>query len=199
MNEHYFPGQHSDEKILYEMRPHDLPLFIRIIGIIILSVIIFVLSAILAMIHPLVTLIGILLAFAISGIGITVSIIQHKGAIGYITDRRIIRFEKPHPFHTAVRSLNWDDVMKVKTYPPNFIWSMLNIGTIVVRARASTTSFAQDTIQREVSGDDLEVHDVWYYQDLGNYIEKILHTYKQNPQELQNFRSFIPMPRGQRF
>lgn len=199
MQTHHFKGQHSDEKVLYEVKPHIYSLWLRIAGVVLLSILLCVFSILLVSVSSVIPPLGIIFAIAITLIASWILHIQYDKTIAYITDRRLVRFEAHHPFHVATRSLNWDDTMKVKTYPPHFIWSMLNIGTVVLHARSSIISLEGDSIQREVAGDDLELKDVWYYEDLGNYIEKILYTNKRNHAELADFRPFVPKPKGQRY
>ena len=43
-----------------------------------------------------------------------------------------------------------------------------------------------------------ELTHVYYYRDLGNYIDKILYTYKQKPKEMKKIKPFVEKPKGQR-
>lgn len=196
---HYFPGQHSDEKVLYEVKPHPFALYTQFTLVLGTAAIIAILSAVLSFVYAPVVLVGFSLALLIAVLGCWAAYAQFNDNIAYLTDRRVIRFEATTPFHTATRAINWDDVMKIKTYPPSVIWSMLNIGTVVLHARSSIISGTGDSIQKEVTGDDLELRHVYYYKDLGNYIEKILHIIKKNPAELDELRPFIAKPRGKRY
>lgn len=49
-----------------------------------------------------------------------------------------------------------------------------------------------------VTDDDIELADIYYYRDLGNYIEKILFLYKKQPKEVANLNAFVPKPKGKR-
>ena len=42
------------------------------------------------------------------------------------------------------------------------------------------------------------VRDVFYFEDLANYIDKILFTFKNKPAEVDQIAPFIPKPRGER-
>lgn len=118
--------------------------------------------------------------------------------IGYITDRRIVKFEAPSLIATRSRSLSWEEAVKAKTFPPNFVWKSLRIGTVIVHAK--TTIASTDVVKSEniTTDNDVELNDVYYYLDLGNYIDKILYTYKKTPEEMKNIRTFVLKPKGQR-
>ena len=121
-----------------------------------------------------------------------------KREVGYITDRRLVRFEPTTLFATNSRTLTWDEVVKVKTYPPNFLWKQLAIGNVVVHAR--TPGRPEEALGHGgVTADDIQLTDVYYYKDLGNYIDKILFTYKQKPSNIGEIRPFVPKPRGERY
>ena len=46
--------------------------------------------------------------------------------------------------------------------------------------------------------EDVIVTDVSYFEDIANYIDKILFTFKNKPTEVPLIKPFIPKPRGQR-
>ena len=69
-------------------------------------------------------------------------------------------------------------------------WKQMAIGNVVMHAR---------TPSEGESIDDIELRDVHYYRDLGNYIDKILFTYKQKPREVSEIRPFVLKPRGERY
>lgn len=196
-----FFGKQGDERILYVVRPHPLATTVGLIRIYLIALVVLVVLALLGT-----QIIGFEGWFVISGVIIAAVMIiagtkiltdYQSRDIAYITDRRIIRFEPTTLFATNPRSLSWDEVVKVKTYPPNFMWKQLAIGNVVVHAR--TPARPDDFGHGEVIADDIELKNVYYYRDLGNYIDKILFTYKQKPREMEEIRAFIPKPRGERY
>ena len=140
---------------------------------------------------------GLIVAVIIAVVGTKVVTDYQKRDIAYITDRRLMRFDPTTLLATSPRSLTWDEVVKVKTYPPNALWKELAIGNVVVHAR--TPARPDEHAPGAVAADDIELRDVYYYKDLGNYIDKILFTYKQKPKEMETIHSFIPKPRGERY
>lgn len=200
-SESQFPGQQSDEIVLYEVRPHHYALIAKVTGIFLLAFVVAFLSLLIGnFINPLAAVIGVILAIAIAVLGFWATLSQFNQARTYITDRRVVRFDANTPFNVNSRSLSWDDVLKIKTFPPSFIGSLFNIGEVVLHARSSIISFTpNDAIEKEIAGDDLEIKYVYYYKDLGHYLDKILYTYRHSPQEVRTMRTFVTRPKGKRY
>lgn len=196
-----FFGKQDGERILYVVKPHPLSLTFKLIRIYVIALVIFIVLAVLGTQIPMVAgwffLGGLIIAVLMIVVGTKITVDYQTRDIAYITDRRLIRFEPTTLFATNPRSLTWDEVVKVKTYPPNFFWKQLAIGNVVVHAR--TPARPDDFGHGEVMADDIQLSDVYYYRDLGNYIDKILFTYKQKPKEMEEIRAFVPMPRGERY
>ncbi len=196
-----FFGKQDGERILYVVKPHTLSLTFKLIRIYVIAFVVFIVLAVLGTQIPMVTgwffIGGLIIAFVMIIAGTKITIDYQTRDIAYITDRRLIRFEPTTLFATNPRSLTWDEVVKVKTYPPNFFWKQLAIGNVVVHAR--TPARPDDFGHGEVMADDIQLSDVYFYRDLGNYIDKILFTYKQKPKEMEEIRVFVPKPRGERY
>lgn len=195
-----FFGKQEGERILYVVKPHPLSLKFKLFRIYIIALAVFVVLAILGaqlLYFDLFMLIGVTLTLLIAVIGTKIVVDYQKRDVAYITDRRLMRFEPTTLFATNPRSLTWDEVVKVKTYPPNALWKQLAIGNVVVHAR--TPARPDEHTPGAVAADDIELRDVYYYKDLGNYIDKILFTYKQKPKEMEIIHAFIPKPKGERY
>lgn len=199
MDQQYFPGQQSDEKVLYEIRPHVYALHASLVKLYLFSLVLFVVFAFLARLSSILFLLGTILAGAIAVLGSWATIAIFKKSVSYLTDRRIVRFEAATPFAMNVRALGWDDVVKTKTFPRNVFWKMLMIGTVIIHAKSTYVHTHEQTRENVYTNDDLDLEHVYYYRDLGNYIDKILYLYKHNPADLQAMRPFVPKPRGQRY
>ncbi len=197
--ENDFYGRQDGERILYVVKPHPFAVFIRSIQIYLVAFVVFfvfaMLGSVFSSLSSLFTLIGVILGLVIVFLGGRIMRDYQKRNISYITDRRIVHFEPTTLFATNSRTLSWDEVVKVKTFPKNFIWKQMAIGNVVVNAR---TPGRPDGSDHEVIVDDIELKDVFYYRDLGNYIDKILFTYKQRPKEIDLIKPFVAKPRGQR-
>lgn len=196
-----FYGQQTGEKILYVVRPHPIAVNVRMFLLYLISIgiliIFYTFGKLLGPIQGLLSIIGFIVAVFIAFIGTLILKNSQGRNITYITDRRIVRFEPTTVFATNIRTLSWDEVVKVKTYVPNMVWKQLAIGNISIHAR-STTSVINDA-DPVLSVDDIEIRDVYYYRDLCNYIDKILYTYKQKPKEMDEIRVFVVRPKGERY
>lgn len=196
-----FYGQQTNERILFVVKPHTISLNVRMALLYLISIailiIFFTFGKLVEPVQGTLFMIGVIIAAFISLFGTYILKNSHSRNITYITDRRIVRFEPTTLFATNIRTLSWDEVVKVKSYVPNMIWKQLAIGNISIHAR-STTSVLNES-DPILSVDDIEIRDVYYYRDLTNYIDKILYTYKQRPREMDEIRPFIVKPKGQRY
>ena len=184
-----FDGQQEGERVLYTVIPHFIALKLALLRIIVLSIFFFGVLWLIGTVVPtasnLLQIAGILLALALLVIGTWWNITVHKKARTYITDRRIIRFDVVSPFFTTKRALFWNEALKSKAYAPNMLNRIMKVGTIDVEPQLS-------------DHEDVRVTDVYYFEDLANYIDKILFTFKNTPAEIVNLKPFVPKPKGQR-
>ena len=196
-----FYGQQEDERILYVVRPHALSTVLRLLKIYIVALFVFIsfwaVGALAPALRPIFSLLAIILGIAISVVGSKLISDSQRKNIAYLTDRRIVRFEPTTFFATNIRTLSWDEDVKVKTYSPNMVWKQLAVGTVVVHARS--TLRVDEPKADTVTVDDIEMDDVYLYRDLGNYVDKILFTYKRRPKEVAEIHPFVPKPKGQRY
>ncbi|HZZ98476.1 MAG TPA: hypothetical protein VFG51_00955 [Candidatus Saccharimonadia bacterium] len=194
-----FEGQQTDERILYVIRPHDIVLYSQLAKIYALALAVMISFFLLISIFPALPTIGMFIAVALAGIGTIVVFSMFSKNIAYVTDRRVIRFEPATPFASNVRSINWDDAAKVKTFAPNFLWKMVKVGTVIIHSSSSVIHLHENVRENTVSNDDLDLENVFYYRDLGNYIDKIIYTARHQPGELKDIHPFVPKPKGQRY
>lgn len=196
-----FFGRQENEKILYVVKPHPFALVVSLIKVYLISFVILVVLVVLGLqIQVLSTFFylgGLILSLLIIIFGTKIVGDYQKRDVGYVTDRRLVRFEPTTLFATNSRTLTWDEVVKVKTYPPNIVWKQLAIGNVVIHAR--TPGRPDNMGHGDITADDITLNDVYYYRDLGNYIDKILFTYKQKPKEMDDIRPFVAKPRGERY
>lgn len=197
-----FYGKQDGERILYVVRPHPLSTTFSLLKVyfvaVLISSILLILGSQLDGLSGIFTIMSVILFLLIILLGTKIVFDWEAREIAYVTDRRLVRFEPTTLFATNSRTLAWDEVVKVKTYPPNFVWKQMAIGTVVIHSRTSIRT-VDDTPMGTVTADDIEIKDVYYYRDLGNYIDKILYTYKQLPKDVANIRPFVPKAKGERY
>jgi hypothetical protein len=198
-----FYGQHEDERILCEVHPAPILRILIFIRYAFFGLMVWVVTIIIGRIVP--NLLGVLgpIGFIVGAIAMLIGwwIVQRgrKHNVAYITDRRIVRFRAIGPWSVSNRSLSWDEVVKVKTFSLSLILRSFNIGTVVIHAGSTVLPVGTVTgPMGYLADDDIHLEGVHYYQDLGNYLDKILYLYKQRPAELQTMRAFVAKPRGQR-
>lgn len=184
-----FDGQQTDEKILHTIVPHTISLIIHIAqsiagGLLFLFVAV-MLSTVLSAFSIILIVAGVLLALCVTVGGIIWSLFSHKSSKTYITDRRIIRFDRVNPLLTTKRSLFWNEVLKAKGYSPGFLMRVFGIGKLQIEPQTAL-------------GEDVQVPYVTWYEDLANYIDKILYTFKNHPTDVQTMKPFIPKAKGRR-
>lgn len=184
-----FDGQQTGERILYVVTPHPLTQKLQVTLIAVLSVFFFaVLSAIAGLVPD-----GVAGALRIAAGVISLAFfgggIWWTGAVNaksktFVTDRRVIRFEPVSPFFVAKRALFWNEALKAKAFSPNLVYRSFNIGII--------------TIEPIAGQENVRVENVWYFEDLANYIDKILYIHKSDPTKIADFPAFVPKPKGAR-
>jgi hypothetical protein len=189
MEQIVFEGQQTDEKILYTIFPNLLARNIAIIRNVVLAIILFVILFLIGSVAgPLSMLLqfgGILLSLAVVVGGTAWNLMAYSKTVSYITDRRIMRFEMVTPFLRTKRSLFWNEALKAKGFAPNLIYKYFKIGNIYIEPHLA-------------DHENVRITDVYYYEDLVNYIDKILFTFKNHPEQITEIKPFIPKPRGQR-
>jgi hypothetical protein len=107
------------------------------------------------------------------------------GARIYVTGRRIIFFEPVTPVYTRQRALFWTEALKAKAYPDSFLGQIFSLHILTVEPQAGSSK-------------DVTIRNVWYAHDLANYIDKILYTVKNTPNEVSSLKPFVAKPKGHR-
>lgn len=196
-----FYGQQAGEKILYVIRPHIVTLYIALMKLAIsVAVILFTMviaASVLPSLQQTVLAAGVVGSALVGGVGLWITL--SGKSIAYVTDRRIVKFDPAAPFATNIRSLSWEEAVKVKTFSHNLFLKQMKIGTVLIHAKSTIASTDVTKKENVTTDDDVKIHHVYYYRDLGNYIEKILYLYKKHPKEIATLPTFVPRPHGKRY
>lgn len=189
MNNIVFDGQQEGERILYELRPHPVAKYFAIargMGLALgLLLVLLMIGSVIPQAASILRFIGGVVAILLLVATFWWNNKVYMQTKTFLTDRRIMRIAPVSPFFVTKRSLFWGEALKAKGYGPNFLYRLLGIGSVEVMPHMD---------QHE----DVVVTNVALFEDIANYIDKILFTYKQSPQTLADFKPFIPKPRGQR-
>ena len=190
-----FPGQQTDEIILYVTRMHLFALIKNIFlitlgfGVIAFSVAIITnftaISLQLASMLVIVLILTVIFWLFASWWAFKV----FRNTYFVITDRRLVKLGYTTPFTRYQSSLNLSEIQDSAATSKKIIEQILNIGTFYARSSAAAL--------RDFWFEYLE-----YHVDVHNYINKLLYILRTNPkgaEELKNFRPFIPKPAGKRY
>jgi len=184
-----FNGQQEGERILYTVTPHAIHKYLAVARLIFLALFFFIVLWVIGGIIPTMTTLfrvtGFIVALILLGVGYWWNLTVFKKSRTYITDRRIIRFDVVSPFFVTKRALFWNEALKAKAYASNIFLRSFKIGTIDI-----------DPLLAE--HEDVRVPDVYYFEDLANYIDKILFTFKNKPTDVAAIKPFVPKAQGQR-
>jgi hypothetical protein len=182
-----FSGQQTDEKILYILTPHPLMKIISNIILVLLAIFFaFFITLIGAVVNAgFLWLIGLTFAILLIVGGLWWNHKTFQENLTYITDRRIVRFVVVSPFFKTKRELFWNEALKAKSYSQNLILRGMKIGTLQVEPIASTS-------------ENIIVTNVYMFEDVANYIDKILYIFKNKPDEISLIKPFIAKPKGKR-
>jgi len=189
MHQILFDGQQTDERILYLIKPHALSKYLAILRLIFLALffcfVLFLIASVVPAASGMLRLSGIILSIILLAVGAWWNNLVQSQDRTFITDRRIIRFDVVTPFFKTKRALFWNEALKAKAFAPNLLYRLLHVGTLVVEPQLS-------------DHEDVRVTDVYYFEDLANYLDKILFTFKNKPEEINQIQPFVPKPRGER-
>lgn len=184
-----FDGQQTDERVLYIITPHPIVERINLVlfGALMLFFIIIVIliSQVFGSFAGLIRTLGIFLSLLIGLVGIWWTHVTQQKSKTYITDRRILRMEPISPFVTAKRALFWNEALKAKAFSTNLVMRMFKVGTVTVEPHLADY-------------ENVVITHVYMYEDVANYIDKILFIFKNKPADIAILKPFVPMPRGQR-
>jgi len=184
-----FDGQQTDERILTVVTPHITRfIFSFTVSIVIFSFILGIFYSVTFFIPQyaiIIRSIATILSLLVLGVSIWWLWKTQTSDKTYITDRRIIRFDVVTPFFTNKRALFWNEVLKVKAYANNMVLRLMKIGILQLEPVAA-------------ENESIVIPDVYFHEDLANYIDKIIYTFKNKPDDIKTIKSFIPKPKGKR-
>ena len=208
-DKHRFPGQATDERILYVTREHKLFLFIRMFFVILIAIAIslafyvfslafksiFITSSMAFLLPMMLIVVG---SFAAIGFWWVYSLWQKSLAI--LTNKRLTKIVYTTPFNRYNQSLPLEMVVDTSCNNQGFLagiaHSILQIGTLTARSSASSSGVATEDIGR-VNKKYFYLENIKYCEDFQQYLNKILSLFNRSAESLMDFRPFIPHLKGE--
>lgn len=190
-----FPGQASDEEILYVTREAPIVLTIKRIGVIgIAFVVIFGgigLSSFISQFSPQIIGSVKLLSVVIGGlfaiIGWWWMSVLWKKSLFILTNRRLTKFIYVTPWNRYNLSVTLDKIEDTGAYNRGNFEAIFKVGTLSARSSAGNREEKYFFVTRIKAA-----------EDLANYINKLLFIFHQDPTRLVKFRPFLPHLKGER-
>lgn len=190
-----FPGQASDERILYVTREAPVMLQLRLAGLA-AAVLMLLLGALWLpkyltmfgqMTVALAEFLGLLIAALFLSVGGWWLWSLWRKSVFILTNRRLTKFIYTTPWNRYHLSLNLDKIEDTGAYARGYFQALTGVGTFTARSGAGNRADKYFFIDN-----------VHAYEDLANYVNKLLFHFERNMEKLDSFRPFIPHLKGKR-
>lgn len=190
-----FPGQASDEKILYVTREAPVMLWMRLTGVAIVAMAVlgialvspFVMSQVLGQAAFWFSLLGLVLSASFGVVGGWWVYLMWRRSVFIITTRRLTKFIYTTPFNRHNLSVDLENIVDTGAYTKGYWEVLAGIGTFTARSSAGN---------REQKY--FYITNVTRAEDLANYVNKLLHAYRKSFDRIDSFRPFMPGLKGER-
>ena len=199
-----FPGQNSDEVILYVTREHKIMLYVRLAMVLLMSSILIVIGYAItgavvsvfpdfpaASVNMVVTAIAAVTLF----LGYWWLSVLWKKSLAFITNKRLTKIIYTTPFNRHTLSLPLEMIVDTGSYDKGFLQAILRLGTFTARSSASSSGVATDDNAR-VNKKYFYIENISMVEDLQHYVSKVLSAFRRDPEKLVSFRPFIPHMKG---
>ena len=120
-----------------------------------------------------------------------------KKSIAIVTNKRLIKFIYTTPINRYNMSLPLDMIVDTSCHNKGFLSSYLKIGSITARSSASSSGLATADTSR-INKKYFYLENIKYFEDLQQYLNKLINTLHKEPEKLNKFRPFIPHLKGEK-
>jgi len=205
-NEHRFPGQASDEVILFVGRENSAILWWHRTLVVIVSILLFGTIAWVSgllqrefniKIPTIIPTITFFAAIGVAAFGWWWASALWRKSIGVITNRRLTKFIFTTPFNRHNFSLPLDMVVDTGAYRKGFKQAIFRLETFTARSSASSSGRSTDNPER-VNKKYFYLENIKMAEDLQHYVNKLLYAFRHHQEHLTTFRPFIPHGTGSR-
>lgn len=186
-----FPGQHTEERILFITREGELILKLKLLFFALVSIITLVLG-----INLLATtqILGYKFSSLIPGfiifwllfsvfIAWWIKTVFQK-SLFIITTRRLTKFVHTTPWSRYQMSLGLDHVVDTGAYTKGWFQMFSGLSYFVARSSAGAVK-------------NFKIINITFAEDLHNYLNKLLYVFNDKKEDLDRFRPFIPHLKGE--
>jgi len=204
--DYHFPGQGSDEYILFITRENVVMLWSRRFGVLLLALVVGIVTAYAASLliqfnQPLASLIqlfGSISAMGVMLIGWWWTSTLWQKSLMLVTTQRLIKFIYTTPFNRHILSLPLEMIVDTGSYTKGYLQALFKLGTFTARSSAASSGVATDEQNPgRVNKKYFYIENVSAYEDLQHYINKLLQAYRNRRSELPAFRPFLPGLKGE--
>lgn len=186
-----FPGKNTGERILFVTRESGAMLRFRLASLmgicVILGSLAYVLLTVFGKILPFIQIlhVGIPVTLAMVGVigGLWVYTTWRK-SVFIITTRRLTKIIYTTPFTWYQFSLGLDEIADTGSYASSYFEALFHLGYFVARSAAASVK-------------NFKIINITFAQDLHNYVNKLLYTFKHHKKHIEEFRPFIPHLKGE--
>ncbi len=203
-----FPGQATDEQILFITRENKLMLKLRQFMVIGASLAVLVCGLWLASLVAnfsqspafssltiVIRLFSATLAFIFGMIGWWWVTTLWKKSLMFVTNKRLTKFVYTTPASRYSLTLPLEMIVDTGAYTKGFLQTFLKLGTFTARSSATSSGVATDN-QDRVNKKYFYIQNVAFSEDLQQYVNKLLSEFRASNYRLDNFRPFLPYLKG---
>jgi hypothetical protein len=198
-----FPGQASDEVILFIARENEVLLWWRRAQVLGFSLALLLVSMIaqwlLRGLFPKVTevlwglcTVGAFLVLILGWWWVTA---VWKKSIFAVSTKRLIKFIYTTPYNRHTLSLPLEMIVDTGSYTKGLLQAVFKLGTFTARSSASSSGAATDEPER-VNKKYFYLENISMAEDLQHYINKLLQAVRHKAEILDTFRPFLPHLKG---
>lgn len=189
-----FPGQSTDERILYVARESKLLLYLRILGVVASAVVllfcsVYLVKQIKSYDTQMAFLLGALFGLAsvlFLGVGWWWTSQTWRKSVFVVTNRRLAKFIHVTPWNKYSLSVTLDQIVDTGAYSKGYWRALARVGTLTARSSAGNR---EDKY--------FFVENVEAAEDLANYVNKVLYHFRRDVQCLDTYRPFIKDLKGE--
>lgn len=204
--EYKFPGQATDERILFITRENKYALTTKRVFVILAGLSLLVAGVILKQFVSSVFGVSIGLIFELILILIItifvligwwwVSTLWRK-SIALVTTKRLMKFVYTTPASRHSLALPLDMIVDTGASTKGFLQSLLKLETFIARSSASSSGLATDDPSR-VNKKYFYITNIKRAEDLQHYVSKLLTNMKDHKEKMSTYRPFIPHLKGEK-